>query len=967
MIHRTTVFSILTGLLSLLLLTGYGRAEMKPAASPDCFATSWPHETSELAPDPTVQFGRLANGLRYVVRQHDEPRDRTAAYLGVLAGSLHEEKQERGLAHFLEHMLFNGTSHFPPGTLIDYFQSIGMSFGGDTNALTAYDRTVYKIILPRSSREDLDRGLLVLSDFAGGALLTEEEVDQERGVIMAEMIARDSAGFRAWVDESEFTLRGTRLEQRMPIGDPAVLRQAGPAELRDFYDAWYRPENMILVLVGDFDPETAEELIKTHFGPLQGRGDPPPCPDLGRMQHGEMESFYHAEPELGYTEVVLETVADKEAQPDSFALQRQELYRLLATQMINHRLARLVENADSPLRSAAYYDTALLDRFRISGIRAKTDGQNWQDALTEIDRVIRQAVTYGFSEQELDRVKRQLLSDLEKAVQTSDTTSSQIIARRLLTQLQADRVPQSPQQELALFAPVVEQATADQLLDVVRERWQQGSTLIKLIGTAQLPEETAEQTLLSRYRSLQEQEVAAPVAGRQLEFPYLVTAAVGPEPIATETFPDIDVQRFRYDNGLVVNVKQTDFDNESVALAVHFGNGRRSLRKPGLDLLAGAVVNGSGSGRYKASELQEVLAGSSVSHRFRIGEESFSWEGRSLTGDLELLFQTLQTVLRDPGFRREAYDRAMKSFAMMYRQIQNDTEGGVRLHLEPFLAGGAPGYGLPGWQEFSALTLEDVTGWLAQPFNEAVLEISVVGDVAPEQVRALAARYFGTGHMTPLPVATEHQPTFPAGETREVEMTSSVDKAVVRSAWLTDDFWDISRSRRLHVLAAVLENRLREAVRERLGASYSPFVASMTSRAYDGFGMMVAQVVVESDLVDTVHTEIAATAASLQTEPVSQEELDRAKRPLATSLRESVRTNDYWLHSVLSLSSRHPRQLDWPLTMIEDFAAVTVDEVSELAEDYLTSQRQAVGIIRPIVTGEEHLAEKQETAELPVN
>lgn len=967
MTHRTTGYSIIAGLLSLLLLTGYVSAETKPTAVLDCFATSWPHETSELAPDPAVQFGKLANGLRYVLKQHHEPRDRTAAYLGVLAGSLHEEEQERGLAHFLEHMLFNGTTHFPPGTLIEYFQSIGMSFGGDTNALTAYDRTVYKIILPQSGREDLDRGLLVLSDFAGGALLTKEEVDRERGVIMAEMTARDSAGFRAWVAESAFTLRGTRLAQRMPIGDPEVLQQAGPEQLRAFYDAWYRPENMILVLVGDFDPETAEQLVGHHFGPLQGRGDPPSCPELGRLDHGQREAFYHAEPELGYTEVVLETVANKKPQPDSFELQRERLYRLMATQMINHRLGRLVEDADSSLRSAAYYDTALLDRFRIGGIRAKTDERDWRDALTEIDRVIRQVLAYGFSEQELDRVKRQLVADLEKAAQTSETISSQTIARRLMSHLQADRVPQSPQQELALFAPIIEQASVARLLDVVRQQWRQGSTLVKLIGTAQLPEETAEQTLLSLYRSLQDQEVATPAIGRQLEFPYLPAAKISPEAVSTETFPDIDVQRYRYDNGLVVNTKQTDFDKQSVAVTIHFGHGRRSLTKPGLDLLAEAVVNGSGSGRYKASELQEVLAGSSVSHRFRIGEESFSWEGRSLTEDLELLFQTLQTVLRDPGFRREAYDRAMKSFALMYRQLQSDTEGGVRLHLEPFFAGGVPGYGLPAWQGFSALTMEDVTGWLTPSFRDAPLEISVVGDVEPEQVRALAGRYFGTEQMTPLSVATEYQPQFPAGETHEVAMTTSVDKAVVRSAWLTDDFWDISRSRRLHVLAAILEDRLMQTVRERLGVSYSPFAGSMTSRAYDGFGMMVAQVVVQSSQIDTVRKEIDATAASLKTEPVGQEELDRAKRPLATSLKEAVRTNDYWLHSVLSLSTRHPRQLDWPLTMIEDFAAVTTAEIAELAEAYLDRQRQAVGIVRPVVIEEAAPAEAQEEADLPLN
>lgn len=198
-------------------------------------------------------------------------------------------------------------------------------------------------------------------------------------------------------------------------------------------------------------------------------------------------------------------------------------------------------------------------------------------------------------------------------------------------------------------------------------------------------------------------------------------------------------------------------------------------------------------------------------------------------------------------------------------------------------------------------------------------------------------------------------------------MPTSVDKAVVRSAWLTDDFWDISRSRRLHVLAAVLEDRLRLAVRERLGASYSPFVASMTSRVHDGFGMMVAQVVAESSLIETVRDEIFATAASLQTEPVSQDELDRAKRPLATSLKEAVRTNGYWLNSVLSLSSRHPHQLVWPLTMIDDFAEVTTAEITELAGVYLSEQRRAIGVIRPLLTEEAEVAEEKAATELPIN
>ncbi|MBE0583585.1 MAG: insulinase family protein [Desulfofustis sp.] len=966
--YRTPVLALVIGLFSLLLFTGYGRAEtVAPPADRDCFLTGWPHEGSDLVPDPTLHFGRLANGLRYVLQNHQEPRDRTAVYLGVLAGSVHETQQERGLAHFLEHMLFNGTTHFPPGTLVDYFQSIGMSFGGDTNAMTGYDQTVYKIILPQSGSDDLDRGLLVMSDFARGALLTQDEVDRERGVIMAEMTARDSAGFRAWVAESAFTLRGSRAADRMPIGDPDVLRTADATQLRSFYDAWYRPENMILVLVGDFALETAEDLIKVHFGPLQGQGNPPACPELGRLAHQAVGAFYHHEPELGYTEVVLEAVKNQEPQRDSFDLQRKGLYRLLATQIINHRLARLVEDADSPLRSAAYYDTALFDRFRISGIRAKAGEGSWQEALAEIDRTIRQVQEYGFSDEELDRVKRQLLADLEQAVQTSETRSSLAMARGLLANLQAARVPQSPHQELELFGPVIEGATAEQLQQVFREQWQQSGTLVKLIGTAQLPEAAAEETVLSAYRSLQDQQVAEPTAVRRPDFPYLSVPQSGPEPKSVETFADIDLSRYRYDNGLVVNSKQTDFQKDSVVVAIHFGQGRQTMTKPGLDLLAAAVVNGSGSGRYKASELQEALAGSSVRHRFQIGEESFSWEGQSLAADLEQLFQTLQTVLRDPGFRREAYDRAMKSFALMYQQLENDTEGGVQLYLEPFFAGAAPGHGLPDWPHFSALTLRDVTQWLAPSFGGAPLEVSVVGDIDPELVRELAGRYFGEPRATAPAALPAHVPQFPAGQSHETEMPTSVDKAVVRVAWLTDDFWDIGRSRRLHVLAAVLEDRLRLAVRERLGASYSPYVASMTSRVHDGFGMMVAQVVAESSLIETVRDAISATAASLQTEPVGQDELDRAKRPLATSLKEAVRTNGYWLNSVLSLSSRHPRQLIWPLTMIDDFAEVTTTEITQLAGAYLTEQRQAIGVIRPFLTEEPEVAEEEAAAELPVN
>ncbi len=262
-----------------------------------CFAVKWPSESSQLVPDPSLLRGRLANGFRYIIKQHQEPPDRVAMYLAVQAGSLNESEEQRGLAHFLEHMVFNGSTNFPPGSLISYFQSLGMAFGADTNARTSHDQTVYNIFLPSGSPEDLDSGFLVMADYARGALLLDTEIDRERGVIFAEKRGRDSAGYRTRVAKTDFIFRGTKYPERMPIGTEKTLAEADHDRLKAYYDAWYRPDNMILVVVGDMNPQLTKRLVEKHFAGLTTDGPRPECPDFGRLSHQGTETFYHYEPE----------------------------------------------------------------------------------------------------------------------------------------------------------------------------------------------------------------------------------------------------------------------------------------------------------------------------------------------------------------------------------------------------------------------------------------------------------------------------------------------------------------------------------------------------------------------------------------------------------------------------------------------------------------------------------------------
>ncbi len=916
------------------------------AAAGDCFSTAWPHEQSNLKPDPELIFGRLDNGFRYVLKVNREPADRVALFLDVQAGSINEKEGEQGIAHFLEHMVFNGSTHFRPGELVGYFQSLGMSFGGDTNAHTNYTETVYKLILPDGQRSDLDKGLLVLNDYASGALLLEKEVERERGVILAEKTARDSAGYRAHLKKTSFELDGTLIPQRNVIGNDTVLQSADSEILRHFYEKWYRPENMVLVLVGDFEIEDAKTLIAKHFSGVKGKGPVPECPDYGQLRVKDDHVFYFYEPEQGYTDVTIEVLSNKKRQHDSLALRQETLYQLMAARIINHRLEKLAEQAGSAFSQPYYYAGPLFDRFQTAGIKAQTSGDKWRDTLAALDKVLRQVVTFGFTDAELARVKKEFLNEIEDTVLTQDTRNSLVLAASIIDNVNSDRVMQSPEQEALLYAPFIRSVNAEKLHDLFDRDWQNRDWLVQIVGDAKLPGPDEEQYLSEYVDSLKNSKIEPPIETADLVFPYLTTPRGTIKPVKTEEFADIGVTRYTYGNGLILNLKKTDFKENEVSVSINFGDGKKSVLLPGLAMLAEDVVNGSGTGTLRRTALQQLLSGSSVQYGFRIGEDSFSWEGSCVANDTELLFQVLQAVILDPGFRPETYEQVMKAAKLMFQRMERDIDGKLRTRIEPFFTGNNAAFGLPEWQQFQSLTLRDVSDWLLPYFNRAPLEISVVGDIDRELVEQIVSRFFGFLENRDYQQDFSKSIDFPAGESLEVNVNSSISKSVIRLAWLTDDFWDIHRTRRLNILAAVLEDRLRKSIREKLGSSYAPAAYSMTSRVYPGFGMLVVQVVVDNELLDSIKQEVLGVVATLKEQPVDLKELNRAQKPFLTSLKETIRTNGYWLHSVLALSSRYSQQLVWPLQMIDDYRSITVEDINLLAETYLIESRLATGIVR---------------------
>ncbi|MHB1351168.1 MAG: M16 family metallopeptidase [Desulfobulbaceae bacterium] len=944
--HRFTVTA-----LALLVLAGCA-SPLQPSVSLNdeqtCISRGWPHDRSDLQPDPSLRFGVLPNGFRYVIKENHEPEDRVGLYLNIQAGSLHETDEQRGYAHFLEHMLFNGTTHFPPGTLVEYFQSIGMQFGADTNAHTSLDETVYRLLLPDGSPEVLERGLLVMADYARGALLLEEEVERERGIILAEKRTRDSAGYRLYEQRMRSSFAGTRVAERLPIGTEEALTKADAPMLRSFYDAWYRPENMILVIVGAIDVHQAEQMVAQRFASLTAPPVQPLCFDYGEVDEEATKVLYIHEPELGKTEVTLSARWNTSPRNDSFAWQVEEAKRYVVISLLNNRLKRLVRQTGSPLTKADAYAGIILGRFGYASLSATTESDKWQPALSLLNTTLRQALQAGFTERELLRTKKEIMAELEKNVQTAGSRDSRKLADQIIGKLNRNEVFLSPEQELELFGPVVSSLDLGEANDLFRSLWAPAGREIVVAGTAMVAEEgRAEDAILAVYREGQLQEVPTWENGDSLAFPYLPapdqTAGVATRALRDDT----GVELVTFERGAVLNMKPTNFQPNQVMVSVHFGQGRKAETIPGLGMLAEAVLRESGLGGLTGAELEEALAGTTARVSFRVGQESFSLNGSGLAGELELLFQLIMTQLRDPAFREEAFQLSRERFAQMYDQMENSVEGALQLQGERFLAGGNVRYGIPPREEFMRLRLADVQEWLGPLLSQGTLEISVVGDIDPEEVVPLAARYLASLERTPAP---DHPPevlVFPRGQRLEASVPTAIDKALLVLAWPTDDFWDIGRTRRLNILSAVLDDRLRLEIREKMGAAYSPSVVSLPSRVAPGYGVLRAMVTVDPARADELAGRVLAVAAELAEHGVTEEELNRSLEPSLTSIKDMMKTNRYWLESVLALASRHPEQLGWPLTIEGDFASISAPEISNFAARYLQPASAAKMMFRP--------------------
>jgi len=911
----------------------------------------WPHETSDIKADSAAVFGSLENGMRYIIYPNSEPPGRVSLRLHIDAGSLMEADDQRGLAHFLEHMVFNGTKNFTAAEIVPRMQRLGIAFGAHANAYTSFDETVYMLDLPDLKEDTLDLAFTVMRDFGDGALLEPAEIDKERGVILAEKTSRDSVQYRLMQQQFEKLLPDSLITKRFPIGVTEVIESAPRERFVDFYTRFYTPQRMTFIVVGDVKPEEMRARIETAFASMSNPAEPGADPDLGSLPQPEgLETAVFSDKEVASTDVTLMLMRPHVEKPDNQATRAERMPLNIAHSILSRRFERKAKEEGSPVAEGSASQSPLFNELELGSISVTAADDRWKEIVPIIEQEFRRAIQYGFTESELAEAKSNLLNAYEQQVKQKPSRKSEGIATVLAQMINEKSVFSEPETDLAIAKEILESIDAAACHEAFKKFWDSpGHHLV--LTTKEHPAD-AEKELAALYEDSRGKPVEAPAARAAQVFGYTDFGPAGSVASRKEV-ADMKVTQLALANRIRVNLKPTDFEQGKIRLLARIGSGRltQPRDKPMLDLFAQAVFEGGGLGKHSNEDLKQILAGKNVGSTLLIGDDTFSLAGATTPADFLTQCQLMCASLTDPGFREEGLWQFQKALPMLYQQLRH-TPAGPQREMDAWLHGGDPRFATAPMEKLSSYTLDDARKWLNPELTSAYLELTIVGDFSIDTVLPDLLATFGalpSRADKPADLTKERKvvfPTAPAHKTFTFE--SKIPQAVAIVLWQTKGIrGNIAEFRRLNILSDILGDRLREEIREKLGTSYSPNVAASGSEGLDNFGYLISESVGKPGDLPVLIETLRREADQLARKGATADELDRALKPTLGMLEKTHRDNTYWLNTVLSRSQAEPERLDLARKRDSDYKSISLKEVNALAAKYLTSEKAIEVSIKP--------------------
>jgi zinc protease len=866
--------------------------------------------TDQMLPtDAALTTGTLANGLSYVVRPHKNPEGRVSVWLHVATGSLNETEATRGLAHYLEHMAFNGSTNFPPGSVVPFFQSLGLNFGRDQNAFTSFDQTVYQLALPDTKPETLDKGMLFMADVATHLTLPASEIDNERQIILEELRARSGVRQRVQDYIYERLAPESTLGRRLPIGSEATIKAVGPQDFRDYYTRWYVPSNMTVIVVGDVEPAVAVAAITKQFSGA-AVVPRPMAREAGVKATSGTRAIVTTDPELTRAGVSIMRVEPPRGPTVTVAQKRHELLEYLGSWMFNRRMSRELATGAVAFSDASASTRQWFKALHVISVDASGKPESWATILTDLGIALQRARLHGFTASELEEARAAVIAEAEDAAQREATRPAPAVLRHINSKVARREPIMSAAQTLALLKQLLPGLTAQEVSQTFATNFDPTNAIfvVELPSSSAVPTEAA---LIAAGRAAVDVKPEKPVEIAR-------AAALLAAPPRSGTIVDrrehaaSGVTSVRLDNGVRVHHRFMDQRKNEATIALTLAGGviQEEAANRGITEAAAQAWERPATSVLSSPQIESLLTGKKVRVRSSVGADTLTLTVSGNPRDLETGLQLAHLLLTDPLIEAAALEqwkeKEIQAITARQREPWGVLEESMAAALYPRDA--ARLHPLTA-DQVRAVTREAAQAWLRQLIAGAPIEVAVVGDIDRDAALSLVTTYVGSlAARDPVSDKTLHERRALARPTGPISVRRTVDAAAPQAAVLEGFFGtDIQNIRDVRLLAAasrVLSSRMHKTIREEKQLVYSIGAGSRPASEYPGFGLFAAQAPTDPAKTEALTKAVDEMYVAFAKDGPSEDEMAVARKQLVNTVDQTLKNPDFWVARLSTLDYR---------------------------------------------------------------
>ncbi len=907
--------------------------------------------STPLPSDPNLVRGELSNGLHYIIRRQAVPPGKMALMLNVKTGSLNETDDQRGIAHFIEHLAFNGSENFPPGEVIKYFESIGMQFGGDINAFTSFDQTAYMLFTPDVKPATIDKAMLCLSDQAFRLLLLTDEIEKERGVILAEV--RSGQGPEQRIRDKLYPMMfpGSRFAERLPIGKEELIAKFSRQEFVDYYRKWYRAEHMTLIVVGDADPKEQIPLIEKNFGSY--KADKP----VPTQHKGDIKAFTAtramvvSDPEIATAEVEVMNVAPGRPPVTTAEALRTKLVESIGSWIVGRQLEEKVQSGEASFREGRASVRNFFNEVIMVWGSVEGEPGNWVKMLDEFVMTVSRAREHGFTRHEMEQAKTEFISRAERAVERESTQPARMFMFRYNSAVNDGSTIMSAQQRLDLYKKLIPSITLEEINATFAKHFAPGTFAYVVTmpekEDVKLPDQ--DEVLAAAKAALVRKTEAVVEKDRPTS---ILAARPEPGKVVEQTRDDdLRIASAWLSNGVRVHHRFMDYRKDTVLVSIRLAGGsiEESADNIGITQVAALVLDQPATSRLTSTDIRDLTTGKKVSIGGGETPDQLAIRISGSPSDLETGFELAHALLTDGKLEESAFQNWQEAMLEQIEAGQTSPQYQLAKAVRSVLSGSDPRLKMLTRKQVERQDRARAQAWYDRLARQAPMEVAVVGDIDLASAMDLVMRYIGS-----LPARPRKADRLDAlrdvrrGEgpyTDNVSFASMTPKAVVFAGFFSCEESNVQDTRALGLASKILTTRMIKDIREEKQLVYSIGAVSQPSTAYRDSGLFFGAAPTDPAQAERLADEVLAAFAGFAAAGPTPDELNVAKKQIANELDTRRKEPRFWLRVLADLDFRG-RSLEDVKHDEEAYAQATVEGVKAVFNRYHRPDR----VIRVLVT-----------------